>query len=421
MPVEIEIVAVGDELLRGCFDENNSNYISRKLNSMGIRTSRISVVPDDEGIISDAITESLSRSDIVIVTGGLGPTADDVTRQAAIAALGGRIEVRKEVSEQIEKRFAAFGKKAPSGYDGHIEIPFGAEVISNSVGVAPGLKVEREGKLLYLLPGVPAEMKEMLSSRVLPDLARWGGDRTLLLRVFGLGESDVEDRLSEALGEERIASLSIISGVTGVDCYFAPGNWDEDTIALAVGALGSYLYAQDDMTMEELCLRSLVEKGAKLATAESVTGGLLASRIIGVPGASDAFLEGFITYSNEAKTERLGVSPASIEESGAVSADVCVQMAEGARARAGSDVALSTTGIAGPGGATEGKPVGYCFIGLATARASYCLKVLLGGGREAVRGRAASVAIDLLRLELEGHRERLVPLIFTKDDRRSGS
>ena len=416
MPAKIEIIAVGNELLRGHYTENNSTYISRMLGYAGIDTSRISVVPDEVAIIADAISEAMSRGGVVIVTGGLGPTTDDVTREAAIAALGGDVEVRDDIIEMIERKYEIFGKKMPRGYGGHVEIPSGADVLVNNVGAAPGLKVEREGGLLYLLPGVPAEMKEMFTSSVLPGLAGLGEGRTLCLRTFGLGESEVEDRLGNVLNEDQSGSLSIVSSVTGVDCYLAPGMWDNETFALAAGELGSFLFAQDDLTMEELCVRDMAGIGATLATAESVTGGLLASRIIGVPGASDIFLEGFITYSNEAKIERLCVSSSSIEARGAVSEEVCVQMAEGARERAGSDIALSTTGIAGPGGATVAKPAGCCFIGLATARASYCTSVLLGGDRETVRGRAASIAIDLLRLELQRRYDRLDPLRAGGDD-----
>ncbi len=421
MPVKIEIIAVGDELLRGYYMENNSAYISRMLGSIGIGASRISVVPDDTKVIAEVISEAVSRSGVVVVTGGLGPTVDDVTREAAIEALGGGVEVREDILAAIERRYEAIGKKAPGGYRGHVVIPAGADVLANSIGAAPGLKIERDGKLLYLLPGVPAEMRDMFVSKVLPDLGGFGEGEILALRTYGLSESEVEDRLREVLDEAWIHSMSIISSITGVDCYFGPGAWDDETFARASGKLGSYLYARGDMAMEELCVDLLSGAGATLSTAESVTGGLLASRIVSVPGASEVFIEGFVTYSNDAKVERLGVSRSSIETSGAVSEEVCVQMADGARARAGTDFGLSTTGVAGPGGATEAKPIGLCYICLATPRAKYCMKSTLGGGRETVRGRAAAIAIDLLRLELQGHRDRLDPLRAAERDGRADS
>jgi nicotinamide-nucleotide amidase len=421
MSVRIEIIAVGSELLRGLPAENNSAHISKVLHSIGLQPERITVVGDAVEAIAGALAEAMSRSDVIIATGGLGPTADDVTREAAIEALGGRVEKRGEILDAIERKYEAHGKRAPIGYRNHADVPYGAEVLANCIGAAPGLRVERDGTMLYLLPGVPAEMKEMFDSMVLPELIGLGKGRALCLRTFGQSESEVEDRLRNALGEDRIGSLSIISGVTGVDCYFPPGTWDDETIARARGELGSYLYAEGDLTMEELCVRRMARAKTTLATAESFTGGLLASRIVGVPGASDVFLEGFVTYSNEAKIKSLGVTRSSLDSGGAVSEEVCVQMAEGARERAGSDIALSTTGIAGPGGATDTKPAGYCFVGLATARASYCANALLGGGREMIRGRAVSIAIDLLRHELEGNGERLDPLLVDRDKRRSGS
>jgi nicotinamide-nucleotide amidase len=421
MSAKIEIIAVGDELLGGYYTENNSTYISMMLGSVGIAINRISVVPDEAEIIADALTEAMSRSDVVIVTGGLGPTTDDVTREAAITALGGGVEMREDILETIERRYGAYGKEAPNGYRRHMAVPSGAVVLANNVGAVPGLKVDRGGKLLYLLPGVPAEMKAMFTSSVLPDLTRFGAGRTLILRTYGLSEGEVEERLQRVLEESQIRSLSIISSVTGVDCYLGPGMWGEGTHPAVERELGSFLYATGNLKAEEICVKLLTDTGTTLATAESVTGGLLASRIVGVPGASEVFLEGFITYSNKAKIERLGVSKEFLESRGAVSEEICVQMAEGARERTGSDLAMSTTGIAGPGGATEAKPVGYCFIGLATAGGSYCVNVLLSGGREAVRGRAASIAIDLLRLELQGHSDRLDPLRVEGNDGRPGS
>lgn len=421
MPVKIEIIAVGDELLRGYYTENNSTYISRMLGSAGIDINRISVVPDEAEAIADALAEAMSRSGMVIVTGGLGPTIDDVTREAAITALGGGVEMREDILETIERRYEAYGRKVPKGYERHMAVPSGAIVLANNVGAAPGLKVERDGKMLYLLPGVPAEMKAMFTSSVLPDLTRLGAGRTLILRTCGLSESEIEERLRGVLDEAQFKSLSIISSVAGVDCYLGPGLWDDGTHQAVDRELGSFLYAAGDLKAEEICVKLLTGTGRTLATAESVTGGFLASRIIGVPGASGVFIEGFITYGNEAKIERLGVSRKSLESRGAVSEEVCVQMAEGARERTGSDFVLSTTGIAGPGGATEAKPVGYCFIGLATAEGSYCTNVMLGGGRDTVRGRVASIAIDLLRLELKGHSERLDPMRVGRDDGRLGS
>ena len=238
-------------------------------------------------------------------------------------------------------------------------------------------------------------------------MAGRGEGEALLLRTFGLNEVEVEERLRSVLGPERLEKLSIVSGVSGVDCYLRAGLWDERIRKAIQGVLGTALYSTTAESLEAVCLEALRERRSTLSTAESVTGGLIASRIVSIPGASEFFHEGFVTYSDSSKIARLGVSPRTLERHGAVSETVCVEMAEGVRERSGSDIGLSTTGIAGPDGATTGKPVGLCFIGLSVRGAIYCARRVLAGDRNMIRSRAGSIALDLLRLELLGEREAL--------------
>lgn len=416
MSANAEIIVVGSEIVQGRCGEINSGHISRELAAIGMEPARITLLPDDRSVIASEIARAMRRSDILIVTGGLGPTVDDLTRQAAIDALGGETEVRGDITAALEARYRAFERKLPEGYRDHSIVPRGAQPLENPVGAALGLRVVREKKELYLLPGVPSEMKEMLRTSVLPSLAGRGEGRALLFRTFGLTEVEVEERLRSILEHERLERLSIVSGVSGVDCYLRAGSWDEKTRKALLDVLGTSLYSTTTDRLEQVCLEALRDRRSTLSTAESLTGGLIASRIVSIPGASEFFLEGFVTYSDSSKIARLGVSPRTLERHGAVSEAVCVEMAEGVRERTGSDIGLSTTGIAGPDGATAGKPVGLCFIGLSARGATYCARRVLAGDRNTIRSRAGFIALDLLRLKLRGEREPLGPYEITARD-----
>jgi nicotinamide-nucleotide amidase len=252
---------------------------------------------------------------------------------------------------------------------------------------------------VYLLPGVPSEMREMFERRILPSVSRDAGEPRKVLRVFGLMETAVEERLAPALGEELLRGLSIISSPSGISVYL-PEGIDEGTAAAAAESLGPDLFAEGPARLEEVVVAMLREKGLTIATAESLTGGMLASLIVSVPGASETFLEGYITYSNESKIRVLGVDAGAIERSGAVSEEVCAQMAAGAARVSGADAALSTTGIAGPGGAVPGKPVGSCWMGLFRSGGIECRRRRMAGDRAMVRLRTSCYCLDMLRRRL---------------------
>lgn len=397
--MKVELIIVGAEVLRGRTAESNEVWLARALDAAGMIVRRIAVVGDSLPEIAGELTAAARRADAVIVTGGLGPTVDDMTREAAIEAFGGGVDLRPGVVREIERRFERYGLAMPDGYRALERIPAGAEVLENRVGAAPGLQLAVGGCDLFLLPGVPGEMREMFTRSVLPVIAPRGCSSGEVLRVFGIGETRVEERLAASLGRPLPDGLSIIAGPSGTSVYLPPG-LPAAAVARVRDALGPDLFGGGFDRLEEIVLRLLRERGATLATAESITGGMLASMLVSVPGASETLLEGCVAYSNSSKTRMLGVDESVIAEFGAVSAEVCDLMAEGARRASGADVALSTTGIAGPGGATADKPVGLCFVGLASAAGTRSMELRLAGDRETVRFRAASGALDLLRREL---------------------
>jgi nicotinamide-nucleotide amidase len=401
--MRIEIITVGDEVLRGATRENNAVWLSTALTAAGIPPSRQTSIPDDIGMIRDELSAAAARSDVAIVTGGLGPTVDDVTRQAAIDAFGGKVETREDIVTGIEKRFDELGFTMPEGYRDLARIPAGAEVLDNIVGAAPGLALESGGSRLFLLPGVPSEMKEIFGRLVLPRLSSEPEDERKVLRIYGLMETAVEERLAPLFNADEFERLSIISSPTGISVYL-PAGLDAGAVAKARESLGDDLFGEGSENLEETVVGMLRDRGLTLATAESLTGGMLSSMIVSVPGASETFLEGYVTYSNESKTRILGVEAGAIDAGGAVSEEVCAQMAIGARRISGADVALSTTGIAGPGGATAEKPVGLVWMGLSYGDVTECRKGKMGGTRGMVRLRTACICLDMLRRKLLAER-----------------
>ncbi|MBU8920372.1 MAG: nicotinamide-nucleotide amidohydrolase family protein [Bacteroidales bacterium] len=408
--MRIEIITVGDEVLRAETRKDNARLLSGILTGIGMEPSRITVIPDDLEIISMEMDAALARSEVAIVTGGLGPTVDDKTRQAAILALGGEVERREDLVEGIEARFCKFGREMPEGYRDLANIPLGAEIFPNRIGAAYGLVVKKDGSSLFLLPGVPAEMEAIFRESILPRLEIAGVRGRETLRIYGMMETGAEEILRGVLDADRMDDVSIIAGPAGIAVHIWKDLVSEDEMNRLRGLFGSYIYTADDLSMEQVVVDRLLSMERSIATAESLTGGLLASAIVSVPGASESFMEGFITYSNEAKAERLGVDMGLIRSVGAVSMEVCVAMADGARQRTGVDLALSTTGIAGPGGGSVEKPVGLVYTGLSTPEGTFCRKMHLPGERQQVRLRTVYQALDLLRLFLVKEYERLGPL-----------
>jgi nicotinamide-nucleotide amidase len=404
----IEIIAIGDEVLRGETRGNNAAWIGRSLARAGLEVRRETELPDDLEALAAEFRAAAARSDAVVATGGLGPTVDDVTKGALIRAFGLDTVFREDIVRGIEARLAERGRTMHAGYRDQGRVPTCAAILENDVGLAVGLRVPVGGCEFFLLPGVPAEMEAMFSAAVLPALGGMGEDFAVKLRTFGLTESEAEDLVRTAVPEAVLRGVSIISSPKGVDLYFARAGGSAHAAA-AERALGSRVYEVGDRSLEEVVVGLLLRAGKTVAAAESFTGGLLASAIVSVSGASGAFREGIVAYGNESKIERLGVARKTIESRGAVSIEACVEMARGERSRAGADFALATTGIAGPTGAAPGKPVGLCYVGCAGPEGTFAGKFLFPGDRETIRVRAAYHALDLLRLALIGAADALAP------------
>ncbi len=406
------ILSIGDELLLGEVVDTNSARVAARLADEGIATARKLTVGDDEAGIASALEELARGHDVVIATGGLGPTDDDVTARAAARATGRRLVLNEEAMARLKEFFARLGREMHPANGRQCLLPAKAEIIPNPVGTASGFHLLLDGCLLIFLPGVPSEMVAMLEETVLHlVLARRGGSRrtrTKALTAFGLSEAEIGARLSDidrsrpGLGVAYCVDYPMVQvklRATGDDVEVL-ATLLEDADALVRARLGDHVVAGDGETIDTVVAGLFRETGLTLALAESCTGGLIAGRITAVAGSSGYFLLGAVTYSNDAKSNLLGIPEDLIAEKGAVSAEVAKAMARGARKLAGSDLALAVTGIAGPDGGSPDKPVGTVFIALAD-RAGCSAKVYnFSGGREKIRTITAITAMDWLRRRL---------------------
>jgi nicotinamide-nucleotide amidase len=411
--VRAEILAVGSELLDPLRQETNGSYITGKLLEIGIEVGARITVADDALLLESAFRNALGRADVVIATGGLGPTADDLTREAAAAALGRRLHRDPRLLEDLKARFARFQRVMAPVNEQQADLIEGGVSLPNPRGSAPGQHAEQDGRLVFLLPGPPGEMAPMLEDHVLPLLRARAGStvvRKRILRLAGVGESDIEQVAAPVYKTFDNPRTTILGGASEVELQLVATASGEAAALERIEALNAALravlpgriYSEDGRALHEVVAALLVERGMTLALAESCTGGLLAGRLTEVAGAS-AFLErACVTYSNRSKAELLGVDPALIEAHGAVSEEVARAMAEGVRRRAGTDVGLSVTGIAGPGGATPDKPVGLVFVGLSGAAGNRVRRLQLFGDRERIRRQSCTIALEMLRRGILG-------------------
>jgi nicotinamide-nucleotide amidase len=406
-----EIIAVGSELLTPFRTDTNSLWLTDRLNSIGVEVKLKTIVGDDDARLEETIRDALKRSGVVVVTGGLGPTEDDITRKIAARALGRRLLLDDDVLDDIKAKFLHWGRKMPDINARQAMIIEGAEVLPNPNGTAPGMYVEQDARAVILLPGPPREMKPMFETHALPKLAGRAGDVRVVrrvLRVAGLGESAVDERIAPVYTQYKNPQTTILFNSTEIEIHMtAQGKTEQEAELLLDGLsgqieerLGDSVFAFRGERMEEVVGLRLAVGGFTLAVAESCTGGLIARRLTEVPGSSSYFMEGVVTYSNEAKTRLLGVPADMIKEYGAVSAEVAEEMAEGVKALAETDFGLAVTGIAGPGGGTEEKPVGLVFIALADDAHTEHRRLLIPGDRHLIRTRASQAALDLLRRRL---------------------
>jgi len=408
-----EIVAVGSEMLLGELVDTNSAWISRRLAALGVSIFRHTTVGDNRYRIVAALEEATSRSDLVLTTGGLGPTSDDLTNECLATAANRKMIEYPEAREHVDRMFERFGRKpTPSNYKQAL-FPEGTTLIPNPRGTAMGALLEVNGSLVATFPGVPVEMKGMFEDTVAP-LIKSRGDGAIVSRTLwfvGIGESALAEQVQDLLDAPN-PTVAPLAGQGKVRLRVTaraatPEEAHREIAPVAdeiLNRLGDYFFGEDDETLESAVGDLLKERGATLALAESCTGGLLAKRFTDAPGASAYFTDGLVTYSNEAKERLLDVPHELIVEHGAVSEPVVRAMAEGARKASGADYGLSVTGVAGPDGGTDEKPVGLVWVGLADAAGSVAKELNLTAfakSREAVRERSANGAIDLLRTHLE--------------------
>ena len=406
-----EIIAIGSELLTPDRTDTNSLWLTKKLNSIGIEVKLKTIVGDDDARLEEAVKDALRRSRVVITTGGLGPTEDDITRKIAARAMNRRLLLNEKVLEAIRSKFLKMGRAMPEINARQAMLIEGAEVLDNPNGTAPGMYLEHDGRNVVLLPGPPREMRPMFGNFVQPKLAAKAGDVRVvrrILRVAGLGESAVDERIAPIYTQYKNPQTTILFNQSEIEIHLtAQGKTEQEAELLLDGLagqieekLGHAIFAFRGEKMEEVVGLRLAVGGFTLAVAESCTGGLISQRLTEVPGSSVYFMEGVITYSNDAKIRSLGVDSELILRHGAVSSEVAEAMAEGVRRRADTDFGLAVTGIAGPGGGSEEKPVGLVFIALSDDAHTEHRKLMLPGDRHLIRWRASQAALDLLRRRL---------------------
>ena len=406
------MVSIGNEILSGRTVDTNTAYLGRELLSVGLPVVSVYTVGDDVDSIIRMLNLAGADADFILATGGLGPTDDDVTRQAFAEFLGVELQLRDELLEKIQDFFVRRGLEMPDRNRIQAHIPAGARSLPNNRGTAPGIMAEADGKVFAALPGVPSEMKQMFSESVLPQLERFASGQAVVVRrlkCYGAGESTMAELVGPLMQRDRnpLINCTVESGEITLHVVATAKSHQEAREMAHKGeealrnTLGDLVYGTGEQTLAEAVGLELARCRKTVALAESCTGGLLAKLLTDISGASEYFTHGWVTYSNRAKTTELGVPADLIERCGAVSEEVARAMAQGARKEAGVDYAIGITGIAGPTGATEQKPVGLVYICVDSDERSEvnCCRFL--GDRPSVRRRAAKTALNMLRLRLK--------------------
>jgi nicotinamide-nucleotide amidase len=403
-----EIIAVGSEMLTPERVDTNSLYLTGELNNLGVEVVAKCVVGDHRDRLAGAVRQALARSQIVILSGGLGPTEDDVTREAVAQALGRHLVFCPEIADALERRFAQAQRKMAEVNKRQAFIIEGADVLPNDRGTAPGQWLEESGSVAMLLPGPPHELKSMFERQCLPRLkclAPQQAIRTVILRVAGMPESDLDQLISPVYKKylNPVTTILAANGEIQVHLRARCATEAEAGALLAEVAapiellLGDRLYSRNGDALEVVVGHLLRDRRATVSVAESCTGGMLGERFTSVPGSSDYFVGGFIAYANAMKVELLGVPPKVLEQHGAVSKETAEAMAAGARRRTGSTYALAVTGVAGPDGGSESKPVGSVYIAIADDAGAHTEHRRFLGDRQRIRLFTVQMALDLLR------------------------
>ena len=412
------LLSIGDELALGQTVDTNTAWIAAELAGLGIHTLQHVTVADDHAALVRVIREAAAATPLVIASGGLGPTEDDLTRFALAEVLGEDLVLDDAAVEHVRSFFNRIGRPMPEANSVQAKRPASASFLPNPVGTAPGLRATITGSELFITPGVPFEMKRMFADQIRPWVTAQAEVRgepaptilTTKVNTFGLGESEVSELLGDLMDRRRNPTIgtTVSGGLCSVrirsehaDAARARAELD-DSIGLVESALGDAAFGRDDDTLEQVVQQMLIDGGHTVATAESCTGGQLAARLTANAGSSACMLGGWVVYSNAMKTAQLGVPEALLSRHGAVSRPVAEALAAGARERSGADFALSTTGVAGPGGGTEAKPVGTVWIALATPEGATARLASLNGSRDRVQDRSVKCALQMLRYHLLG-------------------
>jgi nicotinamide-nucleotide amidase len=405
------IISIGNELLSGQTVDTNAAYLSGELLSIGIPVVSSYTIGDDTDAIVRALNLAAADADVVLATGGLGPTDDDLTRQGLASFLGAELQLQTELLDRIQNFFTKRNLQMSERNKIQAYMPAGAKALANPLGTAPGIMAEAKGKLLVALPGVPSEMKRMFAESVFPELQRFAGTQAVVVRklkCFGTGESNIAELLGPLMQRGRnplinctakygIITLAITATAKDKDKAYQMAEESEKSLR---NKLGKLVYGTEEQTLAEVVGEKLARQKMTIAVAESCTGGTLAKLLTDIPGASRYFTQGWVTYSNTAKTTELGIPADLIEKYGAVSEQVAQAMAQGARKKAQTDFAIGITGIAGPAGGTEQKPVGLVYISVDSDNGCDTKRCPFSGDRRFIRLRAAHTALNMLRIKL---------------------
>ena len=408
--MKAEIITVGTEILLGDILNTNCRYLSRELAAMGIEMYYQITVGDNEERLLKTLEESLNRSDIVICTGGLGPTEDDITKEVCAKYFGYELELHKPSLDAMIERFKHMNRVPTKNNEKQAYFPKEAYILKNDNGTAPGCIMEKEGKMIVVLPGPPKEMESMFENYVKPYLSKLTDDviESEVLRIIGVGESKVENDILDIIDSQT--NPTIATYAKGYECTLritAKAKSVEEAKELIKPMsdemkrrFGQSLYATGETSIEEVVAKMLVENNLKIAVAESCTGGMVSASLINYPGISSVFMEGCVTYSNEAKMKSLGVKKETLDVYGAVSDKCAKEMASGVAARYNTNIGIATTGIAGPDGGTDEKPVGLVYFGIYINGKVITKKYVFNGDRQGIRERATRTILNDLRLEL---------------------
>ena len=405
-----EIITVGTEILLGDIVNTNSQYLAKELANLGVEVYYQGTVGDNEKRLLQSFEESLNRSDIVITTGGLGPTKDDLTKETAAKFFNQELVLDEKSWSDIKVYFNKLGKVPTENNKKQAYFPKDAIILDNNNGTAPGAILKKGKKIIIVLPGPPKEMKPMFEESVKPYLKRLTNETLVskTLRFYGIGESSLEEEIIDIINEQSNPTIAPYAKDTEVTLRVtAKGASKEEAIDLInpvvnkiQDRVGNYIYSDDDTSLEDTVAKLIINKNLTISVAESCTGGMVSSYLINYPGISSVFMEGCVTYSNEAKIKSLGVKKETLDKFGAVSEQTAIEMAKGIAKRYNTNIGLATTGIAGPEGGSDEKPVGLVYFGIYINGKTISKRYIFNGNRQQIRLRATKTILNDLRLEL---------------------